>query len=646
MKTIVKTAALAAGSVALAGIAAGQEVIVSSDIAGNEIWTANNFYNLQGQIYVLPGASLTIEAGTVVASDPGGSLAVSRGAEIFVNGTAEAPVIMTSKADVATWDADGTHPTGGDPTTGSWRAAATEWGNLTIMGRGYLSEDAIFGNVPHPDAGNVAAMEALTVGGVNVLYGGGDDDDDSGSVTYLNLRFGGEVAAVDEELNGLSLGALGRGTDMHHVEIMNNVDDGIEIWGGALNLKYFSIWNVGDDSLDFDQGWRGKAQFGLIVQGYSVDAKQGSGVGDNCMEMDGAENCNWQPVSSPAIYNMTVVGQPISGDHGTAWRDNARVQIRNSVFMDIGDQLVKNDGDDDDGACGYGGKALGDPIGSEASTFAQVWSDNFDDYFLTNPPKAPETFASIYQAQVDGKQAEIADSVFFRVPTLGDAPIDLASTLDNVNVVSLLDADAPIRSITRAPQVDLSSSGTTYSMLRVTDIDPRANNEAQTSVGTAPDDGFFTPAAYRGAFDANANWLCGWSTSDAFDFLSVPSIEETFNGTVPNPDALEVGQTSGPVIGQTWDPRIDHTTFMADAILDVLVIGNVKTDIPVPGLGTFLVGLTPILTFTSLPAAGFVAPIPDDKANVGVNLFAQGASVNLAGTIALTNAIDFTVGAE
>src|SRR5262245_57303296 len=104
------------------------EVLVSADIAVSTTWTANNTYNLQQQIYVLPGATLTIEAGTVVASTPGlgGSLAVARGAQIFVQGNKARPVIMTSQADVATW-------TGGDPKTGVWREAASEWGNLTLL---------------------------------------------------------------------------------------------------------------------------------------------------------------------------------------------------------------------------------------------------------------------------------------------------------------------------------------------------------------------------------------------------------------------------------------------------------------------------------------------------------------------------------
>ena len=120
----------------------------------------------------------------------------------------------------------------------------------------------------------------------HVTGGGGNDDDDSGTISYLSLRYGGKVVGLTNELNGLSLGGIGRGTDIHHVDIMNNVDDGVEIWGGTVNLKYLNVWNIGDDTFDVDQGWRGKAQFGLIVQGHSLDAAQGSGVGDNALELE------------------------------------------------------------------------------------------------------------------------------------------------------------------------------------------------------------------------------------------------------------------------------------------------------------------------------------------------------------------------
>ncbi|MEM8712728.1 MAG: hypothetical protein AAGG01_17390, partial [Planctomycetota bacterium] len=213
------------------------QVSVTADIASSTTWTADNVYSLEQQIYVLPGATLTIEPGTRIESTAGagGGLAVTRGAQIFALGENGAPIVFTSTAD-----------------DGTWREAANEWGNLTIMGAAYVSENEVATNTPVPSASNFANMEGLAppAGSSNARYGGGDDDDDSGVLRYVSLRFGGRVMGLGNELNGLSLGGVGRGTDIHHVEVMNNVDDGIEVWGGTVNLKYFSVWNVGDDSLD------------------------------------------------------------------------------------------------------------------------------------------------------------------------------------------------------------------------------------------------------------------------------------------------------------------------------------------------------------------------------------------------------------
>ena len=122
-----RTKLILMAALGLAGVANAGEILVTGDIAVSTTWTANNTYNLQDQIYVLPGATLTIEPGTVIASttDIGGSLAVCRGAQIFALGTRQKPIVFTSKADVATW-------TGGDPKTGTWREGVNEWGNLTL----------------------------------------------------------------------------------------------------------------------------------------------------------------------------------------------------------------------------------------------------------------------------------------------------------------------------------------------------------------------------------------------------------------------------------------------------------------------------------------------------------------------------------
>ena len=189
---------------------------------------------------------------------------------------------------------------------------------------------------------------------------------------------------------------------------MNNVDDGIEIWGGTVGLKYITIWNIGDDSFDVDQGWRGKAQFGLIVQGYSRNASQGSGLGDNIFEFDGAENSDAQPHSA-TIYNFTTVANTESGDGTTTWRDNASVQYRNCIFIGKGDKLVRADGEDGDGSSGYGHNgtlSLEERFETNARTpeglpYVDPVNSTGDDAFM----------ASLYQSQTDGKLAEITDCV-------------------------------------------------------------------------------------------------------------------------------------------------------------------------------------------------------------------------------------------
>jgi len=477
----------------LSGIAQAATVAVNADISGSVTWTPDNVYQLKKQIYVLPGATLTIEAGTLIKSLPAdqGSLAVCRGAKIYVKGTKTQPVIMTSTNDNMT----------------TWRGVCNEWGNLTIMGDAYISASHYGGspvvvmgraNTKTFNALNQKQMEGLVAAGptdTKVLYGGGDDDDDSGSISYLSLRYGGKVIGLANELNGLSLGGVGRETDISHIEIMNNVDDGIEIWGGTVNIKYFSIWNVGDDSFDVDEGWRGKAQFGLLVQGYSADAAQGSGVGDNIFELDGAEDSDAQPVTTAVIYNCTAIGQPIGGDHGTAWRANARVQFRNCIFMDLGEVLVKCGNVDGDGANGYGYNGT------------LSWASTWTTPSVANPP--------YYTAQADGYLAEIRDSVFFRN---NYASAYTESTARGVHQASMNNVTAtlqPIQNIVRGAPVTRGG----LVMLPVTYLNPCAANDAVTSVATAPADGFFTPAPFRGAFSATHNLLAGWTAADAYGMI-------------------------------------------------------------------------------------------------------------------------------
>lgn len=526
-----KKAMIALMGLAAAGMAGAATVDVTADIETSTKWVSTNVYNLTKQIYVRPGATLTIEAGTRVEStaNVGGSLAVSRGARIYVNGTKDAPVVMTSSND------DGTA-----------RVACNEWGNLTLMGKGLIAASSDLsrnrpGNTKTPTGLNTVQMEGLVADGTNdVVYGGADDNDDSGSISYLSLRYGGKVIGLGNELNGLSLGGIGRETDINHVEIFNNVDDGIEIWGGAVNLKYVNIWNIGDDSFDIDQGWRGKAQFGLIVQGYSATAKQGSGYGDNCFEHDGAENSDASPVTSGKIANFTVVGQPKvsgykNGDGATTWRDNARIQYANMIFMDIGEEIVRLDGIDGDGAQGYSlaltgvapeidgeGDLTATGKAQEEAAFVPLWSTPYNTYYETNFVDDVYSYAEMYQAQTSGYLCEIRNSVMFRN---ADDSGDLADTVGvyspAMNNTVASSNDMPIANLTRGIPATFTVGEDNYIVLPVASIDPRAANDA-TDVGAGVEgDDFFTSVNYAGGFSPNYNWLEGWTAVDEFGLTDV-----------------------------------------------------------------------------------------------------------------------------
>ena len=569
MKSILQAACAA---VAFVGLANAQ-VVVNSNITTSTTWSASNVYDIQQQIYVLPGATLTIEPGTVIACSALGSLAVCRGAQIFVNGNQFKPVIFTSAADRATW-------VGGNPKTGTWRASANEWGNLTIMGAGYVSENATVANTPAPNAANFAVMEGLVppAGSGYADYGGGNDDDDSGSVRYASIRYAGKVIGLNNELNGMSLGGIGRNTDIDHVEIMNNVDDGIEIWGGTVNLKNFAIWNVGDDSLDIDQGWRGKAQFGLIVQGYSLNAAQGSGVGDNAIEVDGAEQSDYQPVTTGSIANMTVIGQPFgtaSGDHLTAWRDNARMQIRNSIFMDAGEQVVRNDNVDGDGGAGYGFNGT--------LSWALTWTTP---YTTTSAVNAPANPAAFYQSQSVGNLNQISDCVFYNNNAANAYTEANARGVFGASNNNVLATVSPIASITRGPSTTLGA----ITMANVVGLNPAAANDAVNSVGFLSGDSFFTAAKYRGAFaPGQASWLAGWTASEAYGFTVTNGWSDLGYGSNVGTSGAPVLSASGAHVAlsaSTWNVNMTKAPAFALSLLTVnagSTNGGGRGDLPFAG---------------------------------------------------------------
>jgi len=246
----------------------GNEVI-TSNISENTTWTRDKVYQLGGRITVLNGVTLTIEAGTIIKGEAGTganatALLVARGGRLLAEGRADAPIIFTSVADEITPEqvaaGDFSSPNL-DPTINGL------WGGVIILGRAGISASAA-----------EVAIEGIPTTDPNGLYGGNDDTDDSGILTYLSIRHGGANIGNGNEINGLTLGGVGSGTVINHIEIVANQDDGIEWFGGSVNVSNVVVWNAGDDAIDTDQSWSGTLDNFVVVTPLG-----------HCFELDGPE---------------------------------------------------------------------------------------------------------------------------------------------------------------------------------------------------------------------------------------------------------------------------------------------------------------------------------------------------------------------
>ncbi len=242
-------------------------VELSGDVTEDTELDASNEYTLTGAYIVKAGASLTIPAGTEIRASGGTAafIGVERGAQIFINGTAAAPVIMTS---------DASSPAPGD------------WGGLVIAG----------------DAPTNKGEDVLSEVG-DLTYGGSTADDDSGSITYLRVEYTGATFSNDKEFNGVSLFGVGSGTTFEYVQSYNGGDDGIEFFGGTVSGNYLVSIGSGDDSIDFADGWTGTGSNWYIAGGAKAGI-EGSNNGDNG---------DATPVTTTTLSNITVVGPVTEG---------------------------------------------------------------------------------------------------------------------------------------------------------------------------------------------------------------------------------------------------------------------------------------------------------------------------------------------
>ncbi|MGK0189459.1 MAG: hypothetical protein ACI9R3_005276, partial [Verrucomicrobiales bacterium] len=332
---------LITGGVHLSGLrdAAAADVTVTADISANTTWSTDNVYILRQSVFVTSDATLTIQPGTTILGGQDlingtfGSLVITRGSKIMAEGTADAPIVFEAE----------------DSRT---RALTLEdsslWGGLIILGKAVLNDaDNPIINPSNPVL-NEREIEGFPSGGNddNIKYGGLDDDDNSGVLRFVSIRNGGFEFQQDEEINGLTLGAVGRGTTIEYVEVFNNSDDGVEFFGGTVNTRYMVMAFNEDESFDIDQGYRGTNQFWFAIQ-------KNVGKGSNYAgEHDGGDSPNkvLEPFARTQVYNATYIGAGAGSANAQEnyvfrLKDNWAGSYFNSVFTDFQGGAIRVDAD-------------------------------------------------------------------------------------------------------------------------------------------------------------------------------------------------------------------------------------------------------------------------------------------------------------
>ena len=286
----------------------GTDTKLTGQITEDKTLTNDEIWEIEGRVTVTAGATLTIEAGTIIKAFAGSGanasvLLIARGAKIMANGTANNPIIFTSAAD-------------------NIQVGQSIGGNLTENDRGLWGGLLVLGNADISVEGNATEtqIEGIPASDTNGLYGGSDNTDNSGVINYISIRHGGAEIGEGNEINGLTLGGVGSGTTISNVEVVANVDDGIEFFGGSVNLSNGLVWAQGDDGLDIDQAYSGTITNSVVVLG---------DISDHAMEIDGPEGAL---EGSFTLNGITIIGNTNTENGEYAdYRSNA-MGVSNNVF--------------------------------------------------------------------------------------------------------------------------------------------------------------------------------------------------------------------------------------------------------------------------------------------------------------------------
>lgn len=468
--------------------------VAYTDADGNQVdevtWSSDFNYILEEFIFVNEGQTLTIEPGTVIKGAPGSgedatALIVSSGGQINADGNPDSddpseanPIIFTAQADDV---ADG----GG----GLGRDVRGEWGGVILLGNAPLNTEPGTQIVEGiPDDFEERAE-----------YGGDNAEHNVGTFRFVQIRHSGSQLAAGDEIQGLTLGGLGRQSTVEYVESYASSDDGFEWFGGTVNTKHLvSAFNA-DDAFDIDQGHQGNHQFWFVVQ--SPEA-----AGRAAEQDGGTDPEDGTPLATSKTYNATYIGVGPGNSAGggndpfVIHRDNNASSYFNSVFVEGGRNA---------------GLQIEDLFGDQADSRLRqengdlIYQDNF--WWNIGPDYGDDTaFEDIIQiTEIDTTD----DGMENPVPVDEDYRGQLADYLRDNNNQTLDVGQKPVSGISR-----MEGGGS---------LDPTASGPATSGAPSPSTDfendgvnGSFEDVGYYGAFGPNENWAAGWTTLDAAGYFN------------------------------------------------------------------------------------------------------------------------------
>ncbi len=285
--------------------------VLTGTITSNTTLSSGTTYLLRGYVKIDGGATLTIPAGTRILGEKAsnGALIIMRGARIDAQGTAARPIVFTSQA------APG-------------QRAPGDWGGLIILGRARLNT-----------TGGTSSIEGIPTS-ENAIHGGTDDADNSGILRYVRIEFPGIALAPNNEINGLTMGSVGSGTQIDHVQVSYSGDDSFEWFGGTVNAKYLIAYRGTDDDFDTDNGFRGNLQFLYSLRDPAL-ADFAAGGASNGFESDNdATGTFSQPQTSPVFSNVTLVGPKATPTTAIAGPYARALHLRRATFESVYNSVI------------------------------------------------------------------------------------------------------------------------------------------------------------------------------------------------------------------------------------------------------------------------------------------------------------------